>query len=115
MGLEKDTLLGGPEVRFLCYLLYFSKVGPLKKVSLLGSFLVPFWDPKWTKRAPKWHLKNSSKNRSILGPFWGSFWDPLATLGEKNRGHFLGSCQNGPQGSQKGHFGTILGPILVSF
>ena len=85
--------------------------------------MVPFWDPKWAKRAPKWHLKNSSQNRSILGPFWGPFWDPLATLGEKNRGHFLGSCQNGPQGRQKGsfwnhfgiHFGVILGPFWDPF
>ena len=102
-------------MRFCCYLQYFSKVGPLRKVSFWGPFLVPFWDPKWPKRGPKWHLKNSSKNRSIFGPFGGPFWDPLGTPGEKNRGHFLGSCPNGPPGGPKGHFGTDFGPILESF
>ena len=37
-------------------------------------FLVPFWEPKWPKRSPEWHLKNSSENRSILDSFWDPFW-----------------------------------------
>ena len=54
-GLKKGTLLGGPEVRFCYYLLYFSKVGPLRKGSLLGVFFGFVLDPKLVKKGPDEH------------------------------------------------------------
>ena len=45
-GSENDRKLGPPfggqKVRFCCYLLYFRGVGPLRKESIWGTFLVPF-------------------------------------------------------------------------
>ena len=86
-GPKLGTPLGGQIVRFCCYLLYFGGVGPLRKESIWGTFLVPFCDPKWPKRGPKWHLKNSSENRSILGPFWVPFLEPLWEPRGQNKEH----------------------------
>ena len=45
-GPKLGTPLGGQIVRCCGYLLYFRGVGPFRKGSLWGTFLVPFWDPK---------------------------------------------------------------------
>ena len=113
-------------MRFCCYLQYFSKVGPLRKASFWGPFLVPFWDPKWLKRGPKWHLKNSSKIGRFLvhfGVHFGTLWGPL---GRKIGVIFWHLVQMGPQGAQRAilgpilepfwsHFGAILVPFLINF
>ena len=86
-GPKLGTPLGGQIVRFCCYLQYFRGVGPLGKGSLLDTFLVPFWDPKWCKKGPNRHLKNSSENRSIWDPFWVPFLEPLWEPRGQNKEH----------------------------
>ena len=80
-GPENDRKLGPPfggqKVRFCSIYCTLEGSGLSEKGHFWDLFLVPFWEPKWPKRSPEWHLKNSSENRSILDPFWEPFWATL--------------------------------------
>ena len=111
MGLEKGTLLGGPEVRF-CVIYYTLARSGLSKKS---HFWVPFWYHFGTQSGPKGHLNGTSKIAPKIGRFgvhfgvhFGTLWRPL---GRKIGVVFWDRAKMGPKGAQR----VILGPILVSF
>ena len=75
--LKKVPSPGPGKVRFCCYLLHFSKVGGLKKVTFLGTILGPFGRQNRWNRVSDRGRKKVVKIYFQIWWFWGQFWGSL--------------------------------------